>query len=731
MNKELKQAAKGRVEGVAKVTGKATYSAEYALEGMLHGVFVGSTITKGKITALHTEDALAIPGVVEVFSVFNPPPIAGFATPEKAKEIWVSHPVFYTDEIQYNDQYIALVIAETLEDATYAASLIGAEYEEDKNFTVNFDAEFEQAKANLSGDVRGSEENWNNAQRVVDEEYTIAMEVHNPMEMHATIAHWNGSDELTLYDKNQGVNNVQSILAKVFELPTDNIRVISEFVGGGFGSGLRVWPHTIAAAAAAKQLNRAVKVVLTRPQMFTQVGFRPESWQRIKLSADENGQFLGAIHQGIHSSAAISGFREGITRVSKKIYGFENLTTEEAQITLNIPVPTWMRGPGDSTGCWAMESAIDELCYQYGFDPVEVRLKNIAPYEMETGNPWSSHFLPECIEKGAEIIGWNNRPKEPNTLQKGDWKIGYGHAVGLWNARRNQASASIELREDGKVVVSCAMTDIGTGTGEGMLNITHNQTGIPKNRLIIQLGDSELPPAPSQGGSTGLATLSGAISAAAESFKRKVAAIAFNVPEHEISINAVQFTRTGISMANRATEISYNEILERSGGDIKVQETSVPGDVFKQYGFVSSAAHFCKVRVHELTGRVKVDQFVSVVDGGKIINEQAAANQIIGAVVGGIGMAFLEEQHFDSATGRMLANDLAGYHMPVNASAPIVEVEFINKPDPNINASGAKGIGEVGIIGNAPALANAVFNATGKRYRSLPMTPDKLLTYKS
>ena len=723
--KEPFTARRGRVEGRAKVTGKAKYSAEYELPNLAHGVMVGSTVSAGRIKSLRLDDALAVPGVIDILSYWNKPSVPGFEDVEKREKIWITLPLFYTDTIYHNDQYIAMVVAETLEDATYAASLIEAEYEE-QPFTVDFREEMAKIPLKEKGTERGSTDAWQNAPHIIDEEYTIAMEVHNPMEPHATIAQWEGPDKLTLYDKNQGVNRVQSVVGQVFDLPSENIHVISEFVGGGFGAGLRVWPHTVGAAMAARQVNRPVKVVLTRPQMFTQVGFRPESWQRIVLAADREGKFLGTLHQSKHTSSDLSDFSDGITRVTRKIYGFENVKTEEAIVPLRIPVPTWMRGPGDASGCFAMESAIDQLCYELKMDPVAIRLKNIAPYQMETGNPWSSHFLNECIERGAEQIGWEDRPAEPATLQQDGWYIGYGHAVGLWNAGRGRASASVELSADGILTVRSAMTDIGTGTGQGMMNVAHNRTGMPRDLIRVEVGNSNLPPAGSQGGSTGMASVSAAVVAACELLLEKLAPLLESTFEVVARPEDIRLSAKGILYQGET--YPYALLLGRVIADnIRVEATVKPGEERDKYGFVSSAAHFCKVRVHPKTGRVKIERFVSVADGGTIINEKAAANQIIGAVMGGIGMALLEKQEIDHASGRLIGNDFAGYHFAVNASAPIVEVSFINKPDPHINPSGAKGIGEVGLIGNAAAIANAIYNATGKRLRDLPITPDKVL----
>ena len=723
-SKNTKKMPKGRVEGIAKVTGKAKYSAEYEIPNMAYGVMVGSTIASGRILKMQVEAAIKAPGVIDILSHENKPYVYGFSGMKEMPENRFGLPIFYTDKIYYNDQPIAMVVAETIEDAMYAASLVKADYEEAVPET-DFAKKAKEVSLKETENDRGSVGAWEDAPHKVDQEYTIAMEVHNPMEMHATIAQWISNDKLLLYDKNQGVNRVQSVISSLLDIPSDNIHVISEFVGGGFGSGLRVWPHTIAAVMAAQQVKRPVKVMLTRPQMFTMVGYRPESWQRVKLGADKDGKFLGVIHQAKNNSSRIEGFSDGITRVTRKIYGFKNVKTEEAIVDLNVPMPTWNRGPGDTTGCFAVESAIDELCHELKLDPVEVRLKNIAPYEMETGLPWSTNYLNECLEKGAELIGWKNRNPIPGSLKEGDYKIGYGVAVGMWGSGRSYTGASIEMKKDGVITVRTAMTDIGTGTGTGMQNVAHTVTGIPKSKIKIELGDSDFPKAPSQGGSRGMASVSSAVYAASLALKRKVAGYAW--PDKDattLNIDDISLSDKGVTYKD--SFVPYADIFSKNNlNDIKVEEYAGPGEERKKYGFCSSAAHFYKVKVHEKTGKIKVDRMVIVVDAGRIINPKAAANQVIGAGAGGIGMGLLEEQLVDSKTGRLIGNDLAGYHFAVNADVPLIEVSFIGKPDPNINPSGAKGLGEVGIIGAAPAIANAVFNATGKRVRDLPITVER------
>jgi xanthine dehydrogenase YagR molybdenum-binding subunit len=723
-------ADEGRVEAVAKVTGKGKYSAEYEVENMCYGVLVGSTIPAGTITKLLLENAKQASGVIDILSHQNKPAVPGLADENKIKESRFGLPIFHTDKIYFKGQPIALVIAETFEEAVYAASLVTAEYT-----TQDFNVDFDKSRATIELKVTGKDRGTipaNSSSTIIETEYTIQADVHNPMEMHATIAQWTATDKLKLYDKTQGVNGVQRSFAKLFNIPNDNIQVISEYVGGGFGSGLRIWPHTLAAVMGAKQVQRPLKLMLTRPQMFLMVGYRPQSWQKIKLGADSTGKFEFLLHQAAHTTSLYENFNEGITRISRLVYKFDNLRTESAVVPLNLSTPTWMRGPGDCTGDFAIESAIDELSYQLQQDPIALRMKNLAlEKDTESGKPWSTNFVNECIEKGAEMISWKNRNATPGQQSEGDWKIGYGMAVGMWNAGRNNASAGIDMQKDGSITVKTAMTDIGTGTGTAMQNIAQQSTGISKNKIKINLGNSDLPPAPSQGGSTGLSSISGAVTAASNALKLKLASYAAMQNEVYKTTTAADIilSDTGISFKTINEQfISYTDIFEKNKLDkIEVEASSGPGDERQQFAFCSAAAHFCIVKVHTKTGKVKLHKMVAVADGGKIVAEKPAANQMSGAVVGGIGMTLMEEMAVDTKLGSLTGNDLAGYHFAVNADAPIIEVAFINKPDPKINPSGAKGLGEVGIIGVAAAIANAIYNATGKRLRDLPITADKIL----
>ncbi|SHM74402.1 xanthine dehydrogenase YagR molybdenum-binding subunit [Chitinophaga jiangningensis] len=721
----------GRVEGIAKVTGAGKYAAEYKVDNMCHAVFAGSTIAAGTIKSIYLDNAKQVEGVLDIITHLNKPAVPGFASETKLKETRFGLPLFHTDKVYFRNQPVAMVVADTLENATYAASLIEFTYQEDTP-TVDFKKAHPSVPLKMQGKERGSLDAWSNAPQVVDQQYDIAAEVHNPMEMHATIAHWTADDKLVLYDKTQGVVNVQRTIAKIFEIPQENIEVFSEFVGGGFGSGLRVWTNGVGAVMAAKAVKRPVKLMLTRSQMFSLTGYRPAAWQRVKLGADNDGKFLGIHHQGKNGTSVFEPFQEGITSITRMVYNFDNLKAEQSIVPLNLGTPTWMRGPGDCTGAFAVECAIDELSYQLNMDPVALRLKNFAiTHDPENKKPYSSNFIDECITKGAEMIDWKQRKQQPGALTEGDWKIGYGVAVGMWGAGRGNASAGITMEKDGTMTVKTAMTDIGTGTGTAMQNMTHTFTGMPKDKIKIALGHSTLPTAGSQGGSTGLSSISGAVSAVCDALKKQLAdyAAAINPAYKDAKPADVLLSATGVSLKTDKNEfVSLADIWQKNNlTDISVKASSGPGAERQQYAFCCSTAHFVKVRVNTKTGKVKVERAICVADGGTIVNEKPAANQISGAIVGGIGMALMEEIHADEKLGNLVGNDLAGYHFAVNADAPIIEVAFINKPDPYVNPSGAKGLGEVGIIGCAPAIANAIYNATGKRLRDLPITPDKVL----
>jgi xanthine dehydrogenase YagR molybdenum-binding subunit len=716
----------GRVEAWYKVTGSGKYAAEYDLPELAHAVFVTSTIPAGHITQLHLDDARQVGGVIDIISHLHRPEVAVMLDEQKFKESKFTFKLFHTDEVYFKGQPIAMVIAETPEDAAYAASLVTADYSES---AFNTDFENAWAKTTLkTGKDRGNPDASPANAIVVDEVYQIPSEVHHPMEMHATIAQWTSDNKLRLWDKTQGVNMVQKTMSTLMGIPKENIEVTAEYMGGGFGSGLRVWANTLAATLGSKQTGRPVKLVLTRPQMFSLSGYRPESRQRVKLTADASGKLTGLVHQSWTGTSVYEDFGEDVTRISRLIYGAENLRTESGDVKLNLSTPTYMRAPGECSGAFGLESAMDELSYKLKLDPVALRMANISDQKHpDNGKPWSTHHLKDALKKGAEMIGWNDRKATPAQQTDGLWQVGYGMAVGMWNAGRSKASAAAVLHPDGSVTIQTAMTDIGTGTGTGMFNMAEATLGVPKDKLHIELGSSKLPPAPNQGGSTGLSSLSGAVIDACNSLQQKLAQLASgtNKTYQTADPKQIRLGKTEISIAGKEG-VSYRSLFAAANGEpIRVEVTSAPGSEKETWAFATSAAHFCKVRVHRHTGKVVVDRYVCVADGGKVVNEKAAANQVIGSVAGGIGMALMEERQVDHRLGSLVGDDLASYHFAVNADVPIVEVAFVGEPDTRLNPAGLKGLGEIGIIGAAPAITNAIYNATGKRHRDLPLTPDK------
>jgi xanthine dehydrogenase YagR molybdenum-binding subunit len=730
-NNNLQSPPDDRVDGKQKVTGAALYSAEYKIDNIAYGVMVGSTIAKGSIQSIDVKEAKNAPGVIDIITHENTIIINNLKDEKKVRQFGLGLRIFHTNEIFSNGQPVALVVADHLEQAQYAAGLIKITYtrlEADTDFEKNIIKE--KAAGFKRTEKRGDVEAWKNAAVKIEQEYTMPVEVHNPMEMHGTIAIWEGNDKLIVYDKNHSVKDVQETLAKAFDLKKENVSVRSEFIGGGFGSGLRVWPHTLAAIIAAKKLNRPVKVTITRPQMFTMVGYRPEAWQKIAMGATADGTITAVLHEAMGNTSAYENFGEGITGMTKILYDFKNLETKYKTIPLNLGTPIWMRAPGEATGAFALESAMDELAYALKMDPVELRLKNYAEKAIDSGLPWSSNFLKECYEVAAKKFEWEKRKPEPRATKNGDWWVGQGMGVGTWSAWRSGATARGKLDNKGHLLLQSATSDMGPGTSTAMVAIAHNVLGIAKEKIKFELGDSSLPDAPGQGGSVTTASVGSAVNDVCEAIKKQLVAIAAATHEFkDVKNEDLVFADGKLSVKNNSgTVLTYEELLLRKNlTEIDLTQASSSGEEGKKYSFNSWAVHFAEVYVHAYTGVVRVKRFVSAVDAGKIVSEKTAASQIKGAVVWGIGMALMEEQAIDNRFGRLIANDFAGYHIPVNADVPEIEVLFINKPDPYLNPMGAKGLGEVGLIGSAAAIANAVFNATGKRIRQLPITPDKLL----
>ncbi|GGE64248.1 xanthine dehydrogenase YagR molybdenum-binding subunit [Pedobacter psychrotolerans] len=695
-----------RVDGVFKVTGKAKYFAEYELPGLTYGVLVTSTITKGKITTLDTKAAEKAPGVISVLSHLNKPSAPGYeqdgGSPMK---------IFYTDKIFYNGQPIAMVVANTFERATYAASLVKATYAKEE-FNTNFDKAVADSKSKkLQGQPdykRGVENAYKTAEVKIEEKYHLPIETHNPMELHGIIADWRPNNQLTVYAKTQGVKATQGTIANVFKIPVENIQVNSEFVGGGFGMALRTWPVEIATVMASKHIGKPVKLVITRMQMFTMVGNRPAAIQTIGLGANKDGKLTGITHRAFGETSVYENFTEGVVNMAKFMYQCDNVNTQYTVVPVDLGVPIWMRGPGEATGAFALESAIDEMAHALDMDPLEFRIKNDPERDQQRSLPFSDKNIKEAYRVGAQKIGWNERKNKPGSLIDGQLKTGYGVSIGVFNANRGRASVKGILKADGSLVLQSATSDIGPGTGTGMTLIASKLMKIPADKITFELGDSSLPPAPSQGGSATLSTVGSAVNDVCVALKSTIAELAAN--------------------SNMDATANFVDVLKKNNlPSIEIMKQSQAGKEREAYSMYSFSIHFVKVKVHSLTGVVKVDKIVSVGDSGTIVSPKTARSQMVGGAVGGVGMALTEESIIDHRYGRYINNNFADYHVPVNADIPEIEVHFINKPDPYINPMGAKGMGEIALIGFSAAVANAVFNATGKRIRSLPITPDKIL----
>ncbi len=695
-----------RIDGRMKVTGGAKYSAEYQVAGVTYGVLVGSTITSGSIKALDTKKAESAPGVLSVITYLNAPKIPGYQTDKPSPK--GPFKIFYDNKIYFNGQPVALVIADTFERALFAASLVKATYNV-ATFQTNLKSNLSSGVSPRNGKdyVKGSEDAYKTAPVKVEQEYSIPTEVHNPMELGATIARWDAADKLTIYTKTQGVKSAQRSIAQAFNLQPDNVHVTAPFVGGAFGSALRTWPHEIAAALAAQVVKKPVKLVLSRADMFTSIGYRPQAWQKISLGATADGKLVGITHEATAQTSAYEDFTEGVVNISQLMYACPNVNTKYRIVSLNVNTPTPMRGPGEATGAFALESAMDELAYALNIDPIELRMRNYADTDPQTGKPYSSKFLNDAYKLGADAIGWSKRNPKPGMVMENGWLAGYGMAAGMFGAYRGSATVVARLLADGTLHIETAVTDIGPGTGTAMTTIASEVMGISSDKINFKLGDSNMPPSPTQGGSSVTATVGSAVSDACNQLKEKL---------KELNGNS------------ESASSGYAQILQQHNlPQLEVTVTSKGGPELGKYAMYSWSVHFIKVLVNPATGVVKIDKGLSVADAGKIVSPKTARSQMIGGSIMGAGMALMEEAVIDHRYGRLVNNNFADYHVPVQADIPQIEALFVNKPDPYLNPMGSKGMGEIATIGVAAAVANAVFNATGKRVRDLPITPDKLV----
>ncbi|MEH2327566.1 xanthine dehydrogenase family protein molybdopterin-binding subunit [Nostoc sp.] len=722
-----------RVDGHLKVTGGARYSAEFPVAKMTYGVTIQSTIAKGKIAQIDTKAAEKVPGVLAVITHLNAPKASG----EKGGGRKLQ--VLQDNIVLYSGQHIGVVVADTFERAMYAASLVQVRYDEEKP-TINMRDNL--AKAYLPKGKIPREEppdlthgNINQGLAAaavrVEQSYTTPIENHNPMEPHATTAVWQG-DQLLLYDATQGIFQVQQKVAGVLGIEPENVRVMSYFVGGGFGCKGSAWSHVPIAAMAARQVKRPVKLVLGRIQMYGPVGFRPETIQQVALGATRDGKLTALRHAGISQTSTFDEFIEPVGKSARMIYACPNIETSHHLVQLDEGTPTFMRAPGEASGSFALESAMDELAYALNIDPVELRLRNHADVDPSKGLPWSSKSLIQCYRLGAEKFGWQKRNPQPRSMRDGNYLIGWGMATATYPTNRSPASAIARIMADGTAVVQSGSQDIGTGTYTVMTQVAAEALGLPVDKVRFELGDTKMPETPVSGGSQTAASVSSSVHLAGNQARTQLLQLALadqKSPLYSSNAEDVIAENGSFFLKNKssATE-TYQAILARHGMKmIEARADAKPGDEQKKFSMHAFGAQFAEVRVEPDLGEVRVTRWVGTFGVGRILNAKTANSQLIGGIIYGIGMALMEHTVTDPNFGRVVNHDLAEYHVPVNADVPDIQVLFVDEHDPHINPLGVKGVGEIGITGTAAAIANAVYHATGKRVRDLPITLDKLL----
>jgi xanthine dehydrogenase YagR molybdenum-binding subunit len=700
-----------RVDGRQKVTGAATYAAEFDQPGQAYGVIVRSTVANGRIASMDSTAAQRASGVLAVLTHRNAPrltyrPHKGLPDPATGERLHV----LQDDRVNHQGQPIALVIAETLEQANHAATLVRVTYADEAGITdISRVVPIEPTQQKTDeGETRPPQTRRGDPERAlttaevkVEHTYVIPRENHNPIEMHATIAAWDG-DRLTLWDKTQWVHNTADEIAAVFSIPEENIRVISPFVGGAFGSGLRTWPHVTLAALGARVTGRPVKLMLSRREMYYAVGYRPHTVQRVALGASRDGRLTAILHEGYQETSRYEEFSEALLNASRLLHSCPNVDTRQRLAPMNVHTPTYMRAPGVASGIFALESAMDELAVALNFDPVELRLRNEPEMDEFKKLPFSSRSTRECYRSAAERFGWNRRSPEPRSMRDGRWLIGWGMAAATYPMNYAPATAMARLLPDGTAEVMSASSDMGPGTWTSMTQVAAEALGLPIERVKFTLGDTQLPRAPIHGGSMTMASVGSAVQAACRKAREDALA------------------RGG---ANDLTDA-----MRRIGQPIGASADVKPGDASQQFSMHAFGAVFVEVAVDPDLGETRVRRIVGAYGAGRIVNPKTTRSQCIGGMIGGIGMALMEHSMVDARNGRVPNANLAEYAVPVHADAPpLMDVIFVEEHDPHVNPLGVKGVGEIAMVGVAPAIANAIFHATGKRIRELPITPDKLL----
>ena len=740
-----------RVDGPAKITGAAHYAFEQRLERLTHAVLVGATIAAGKVTAVDTRAAETAPGVLAVL------------TPDTIMELkgasdWLGNPPAQQTynplarEVTFSGQHIAAVVAETFEQAVAAAALVKVWYDESPAIV-----DLSDGKAGDGIPIDAMTKEWGDAEAAFAEApvricaaYNTPREFQAAMEPHGLIARWEG-DELTIWEPSQWLDGMARTYAEWFGVPFENVRLVSPYIGGGFGSKALALAHSAVAAAAAKMLDRPVKLVLTRPQNFTSYGGRAATRQTVAIGADKQGKIQSIVHRGVNETAVDGMWVEPLGSVTSIMYATPNFSSKQNVVRVNTVVPGAKRAPGENPSAFGIESAIDELAYELGLDPLEMRLINYAEQDPHTKKAWSTRQLREAFAAGAEAFGWAKRSNTPRSMRDGHQLIGWGVAAGTYPVRRAHGEAVVKIMADGSVEVESSSIDMGQGTYTILAQTAAETLGVPVERVSVKLGDSHFARAGVTGGSRLAGVMTGAVYKAAGQALDEMIGLALSDPRspfQKLQANTLQ-VRDGriasprgegpeLTIAEFMSAVS-REKIEAKGDTLPASTT--PEERYKNYTTIAMSiphtegdysryswcAHFVEVRVDEDFGTVRVSRVVSALDSGRLYNPKLAESQWKGGIIMGIGQALLEEGIVDRRHGRIVNGNFADYMLPTNADIPDIQTISVGIPDPHSSALGGKGVGELAIVGIAPAIANAVFHATGKRVRDLPITLEKLI----
>jgi xanthine dehydrogenase YagR molybdenum-binding subunit len=682
-----------RVDGPLKVTGRAKYAFEYAAQGeAAYGFIVSAPIAKGRVVGVDVRDAEHAPGVLLVLTQDNAPPQTPWGPVDLPDRFARAEPALDTDQVRFFGFPVAFVVAETFEQARAAAALVRLRYAaQPGEYDLRVAAPQAEKPATIDGGapadtaVGDFEAAFAVAPVKIDRAYTTPYQHSAPMEPHASMAFWEG-EMLTVCTAAQLTTSPQEGLARTLNIPPENVRIITRYIGGGFGNKLPYFVDATLAAIGARMLRRPVKVAMTRPQVFNTTTHRSASEQRVRLGADRDGRLTAYAQEALVQSARFDTFTEPVALAARSLYAASSRLTRHRRAPLDLSRSDSMRAPGDAIGLLALECAMDELAETLSLDPVELRLRNDTQIEPELHKPFSSRHLAECLREGAARFGWDKRVAKPASVRDGPWLVGMGVASAIRGDLLKNASARARLESDGRLTVELAMTDIGTGTYTILTQIAAETMEMPVDRVTVRLGDTNLPPTDGSGGSWGAATSGAAVLAACRKLK---AGLSSGITEAEGSVT--------------------------------------PAELDNSYAHDAFGAHFAEVGVHRDTGEVRVRRMLGVFAAGRILNAKTARSQMIGGMIWGIGSALMEENHVDLRYGSFINQDLASYHVAVNADVGAIDVVLLDEADPHGSPLGSKGLGELGICGAGAAVINAIHNATGARIRDFPATPDKLL----